>query len=218
MTAMKPLASSAATCPRAVVMLATTTVLILAGCTAMTYDRIRLGRTQDECRQLLDQEVFRSCDIGYSGIQQDPAGRTNALVVLLGRDGLVGGKLQATLATPGGVPLGQPSATGAALSFQLRGELDLAALALQGAGPLDVLRAVLSELAGQQTVQSAGAARELVAAGLVRLLERWPQLNPASQFPELAETLERVPAHGDARLGVTPQGLFFLQYDGYATP
>jgi hypothetical protein len=194
------------------------TALLVSGCSTMTYDSVRLGLMQDDCRQLLDQEAFHSCDIGYTGIQQDAAGRTVALVVLLGRDGVVGGKLEATTTPPGGAPIAPPSATAAALTFQLRGELDLDALALEGAGPLDTVRAMLSELADPQTIESAGAPRELVAAGLVRLLERWPQLNPAAKYPHLADTLERVPARGAARLGITPQGFFSLAYDGYGTP
>jgi hypothetical protein len=191
-------------------------LVALGGCTSMTYDRVQIGLTQAQCQQLLDQEIFRSCELGYSGFEQDRTGRADALVILLGRDNVVAGKLQATLAGPGSFVRGPKIAAGAAVTFQARGEVDLERLSLQGVGPLDALRAVLAELVQRQSLESAGAARELVAAGLVRLLERWPHLNTAAQFPDLADTLQRVPAGGEARIGINPQGLFCFEYVGYA--
>ncbi|HRS27917.1 MAG TPA: hypothetical protein P5255_06600 [Phycisphaerae bacterium] len=213
MTIMKASANRSLRAWSAACLTAVAMLVSLTGCATMTYDRIRLGASQSECRQLLDQDVFHSCNIGFSGSRQDAAGRTDAVVVLLGRDGVVGGKLQATVARPRGVPL-VPAALAPAPTFQLRGELDLVALSLAGAGPLDVLRAVLVELMDRPTNLSAEPARELVAAGIVRLMERWPNLDAAGQFPDLADTLERVPSGGVARLGITAHNTFFLEYEG----
>ena len=101
-----------------------------------------------------------------------------------------------------------PAALAPAPTFQLRGELDLVALSLAGAGPLDVLRAVLVELMDRPPNCQPNPHVNWSPPESFALMERWPNLDAAGQFPDLADTLERVPSGGVAAWEITAHNTF----------
>ncbi|MFH1747613.1 MAG: hypothetical protein ABIG44_11275 [Planctomycetota bacterium] len=179
---------------------------LVGGCNNWSYEQVRLGMTQQECTRTFAEDTVRRTELGYCLLQEDSRGNVAALVVLMTRDGLVSGKLQARLQRRN-VGLTNPWA------YELRGELDPALAGLGATGPIDMLRAILDDLASFQGVRSAQGAHEWLAAGLVRLLERWPHIEGAARlYPHLAEELERVPAGGYTHLRINPQGHYLFEY------
>lgn len=178
---------------------------LAGGCADLSYDRVRLGMTQRECERLLPADAVWRTELGFCHRTTDAVGRTDALVVLLGRDQCVAGKLQATC---------HPQQRfGLERGFWLRGELDPLAMGLGATGPVDALRAVAADLADYQGVKPALEAHALVAAGLVRLVERWPHMGPAgANYPRLADTLEVVPGGGEGVIRIDGRGTYIIQY------
>lgn len=195
-------------CPRTLLRyaLVAMTASLAGGCANWSYDRVRLGMTQSECERQLPAESLWRTELGFCHRTTDIAGRTDALVILLGRDQRVAGKLQATR---------YPSQQrwGPERGFLLRGEIDPVATGLEATGPVDALRAVAADLADYQGAKPALDAHALVAAGLVRLVERWPHVGPAgASFPRLAEALDVVPGGGEGLLRVDARGIYFFEY------
>ena len=187
-------------------VLAALLLALTGGCADWSYDRIQIGMTSQECARSLPEEAVRRTELGFCCLAQDRHGRTDALVVLISRDGRVAGKLQATLPTPN---TWSPVQT----DFRLRGEIDPTLTDLQAVGPIDMLRAIIGDLTGYRGVQTAQQAHAWVAAGLVRLLERWPHIGPGSElYPQLTDTLERLPGGGTARIEVDQRGVYCLEY------
>jgi hypothetical protein len=183
-----------------------------AGCTDMSYEQIRLGMTQRECERALPGSSPWRTELGLCWRQDDALGRRDAMVILLGQDQRVAGKLQAT-SYPRGRPMGPER------GFRLRGELDPKGSGLDATGPLDALRAIASDLTGYRGAKPALEAHAWVAAGLVRLLERWPRVgSEAAQFPGLSEALDRIPGGGRAEIRVDNRGLYSFEYCQPAVP
>ena len=187
-------------------------VTLIEGCADLSYEGITLGMRQAECARRLEGESVQRTDLGFCAVRTDLAGRTDTLVILVSREGVVTGKLQATFC-PADPRWGRPPA------FRLRGQLDPAASALGATGPVDSLRAILEDLAGYRGSRPAMQAHAWVAAGLVRMIERWPHVGElASAYPHLTDTLEQVPGGGEARLGVDRQGVYWFQYEQGRSP
>jgi hypothetical protein len=179
----------------------------VTGCADWSYDRMRIGMTQRECERAFAEDSFWRTDLGFCYLQVRPqAGRTDALVVLLARDQRVAGKLQATRFEPAGW-LSRES------GFRLRGELDPAAAALNATGPIDALRALVDDLTSYRGAKPALDAHAWVAAGLVRLMERWPHVGQEGpRNATLDDLLERVPGGGEARISVDRRGVYAFEY------
>lgn len=178
-----------------------------AGCADLSYEGIRLGMRQAECSRQFEAEAVERTELGLCALRRDLTGRTDALVVLLSPDGVVAGKLQATF-IPQEPRWGRPAA------FRLRGQLDPKASALGATGPVDSLRAVLEDLAGYRGSRAAMQAYAWVAAGLIRMLERWPHMGElASAYPHLIDALEQVPGGGESRVRVDRQGIYWFEYE-----
>ena len=72
---------------------------------------------------------------------------------------------------------------------------------------------IADELTSTGTDKFTRDAHAWVAAGIVRLLQRWP--HPGDEgpaFPRLADALERVPGGGVARITVNERGIYLLDY------
>jgi hypothetical protein len=131
--------------------------------------------------------------------------RRDALVVLLTPDRRVSAKFHAALVERD--LLGRPG------GYRLRGEIDPTLLRLGDVGPVDAVRAVADQLTSIEEDAFARRTRAWVAAGLVRLLQQWPQVNdPGPALSRVTEALERIPLGGAARLAVDDRGAFVLEY------
>lgn len=179
---------------------------LIAGCAQFNYDRVQLGQTQREYQRAFPEEGSRRTAAGICYRERGMLGRTDAAVVLLTADRRVSGKLYATHTE-------RNTWSGTQTSYRLVGELDPTLAALGGAGPVDTLRAVADELTLTEADQFAQETQAWVAAGLVRLIQRWPHIgDEGPAYTRLTETLERVPGGGAAKLTIDPRGVYILEY------
>lgn len=180
--------------------------LLQTGCADWSYDRVQLRQQVREYERLFPEGQSQRTDSTLCFFETGNLGRTDAIVLLLTRDRRVAGKLQATYVEHN---YGFRVDTG----YVLRGELDPALSELSATGPVDTLRAVADELTGGEADQFVRDAHGWVAAGLVRLVQRWPHAgDEGPAFPRLTAMLERVPADGTARITVDPRGVYLLEY------
>jgi len=187
-------------------------VPLIEGCADLSYEGITLGMRQAECARRLEGESVQRTDLGLCAVRTDLTGRTDTLVALVSREGVVTGKLQATF-RPADLRWGRPAA------YRLRGQLDPASSALGATGPVDSLRAILDDLASYRGPRSVMQAHAWVAAGLVRMIERWPHVGElASAYPHLTDILEQVSGGGESRLRVDRQGVYWFEYEQGPAP
>jgi len=113
-----------------------------------------------------------------------------------------------------GAPVaGTTVAVTAARKFALRGELDPTVAHLAGAGPIDTLRALADDRTQPETDPVVRDAHHGAAAGIVRLVQRWPHAgDEGPALAALATTLELVPADGEASIVIRPDGALELTY------
>ncbi len=181
--------------------------LLLAGCVDVNYDRIALGATPKEYARVLPDEQTRRTDLGLCYVGRDMSGRTDAIVVLLTPDRRVSCKVQASYFERN---LGFRVDRG----YRLRGELDPQLAETQSAGPIDTLRAVASDLMAYRGERLSQDAHSWVAAGLVRLIQRWPNVvDPGLETHQLSELFERVAGGGVARISVDARGVYRFEYE-----
>jgi hypothetical protein len=182
--------------------------LLLSGCASWSYEQIQLGQSPKDYERVLPVETSRKTALGLCHLGQGRRGYTDALVVLLTDDRRVAGKLWARK-SGGGRRLGRGAG-----GFRLVGELDPGLCGVAGSGPLDTLRAIAAELTDYRGEKLAQDAHGWVAAGLVRLMQRWPgvrDVGVSSQW--LDGLLERVPGGGTARLEIDERGIYHLEYE-----
>lgn len=155
---------------------------------------------------MLPADGSRHTDLGLCYLKSDAFGRTDAMVVLLNRQQQVAAKLHATHYRR---QLGFKVDTG----FWLRGELDPELIGLSATGPIDTLRAIADDLLTYRGEKLAMDAHAWIAAGLVRLMQRWPHVSdPGLRSDGLTEMLDRVPGAGMARISIDESGVYHLEY------
>lgn len=180
----------------------------VSGCARMTYDRFQPGQAPTEYDRLLPESSTRRTPVGLCHLSRDAFGKTEAIVILLADDRRVAGKLLVeNIQRDWTLPRQR--------SFTLRGEIDPELYDVGSVAPLDVLRLVnldLSDAIGED--QLVREAHSWIAAGLVRLMQRFPEVEdvgvPVELLPEL---LERAPIEGAATLGFAPDGDLAFSYD-----
>jgi hypothetical protein len=176
------------------------------GCARLSAAQLRLGYYVREPGRVLPEGKSRASNVGLCYLDHDLFGRTEAIVIFLSRDRRIAGKFQATLAETN---VGFKPAT----TFALEGELDPTVAHLAGAGPIDTLRAIADDLTQPETDALVREAQDWVAAGIVRLVQRWPHAGdegPAAAA--LTAMLERVPADGEATIVVHSDGALSITY------
>lgn len=180
---------------------------LLGGCADATYDRISLGMERDAFESAFPRTGSRRTDLGVSHIARDAFGRTDAFVVLQTQDRRAAAKMQATLFERDAVWQRERG-------YRLRGAVDPRLAGLREVGPIDILRVMADDLTAYQGERRACEAHELVAAGLVRLIQRWPHMgDEGPALPRLSEALVRVPAGGAARMRVDADGVYHFAYE-----
>jgi hypothetical protein len=187
-------------------LLAAPVLLLLTGCTDWAYRQIQLGQSAEEYERVLPAETSRRTAVGLCHLSSDRFGRTDAFVVLLTGDRRVAGKLRARhYERDWGLKVDR--------GFWLEGELDPELYGVQSAGPLDTLRAIAGDLTDYRGEKLALDAHAWVAAGLVRLMQRWPGVEDVGVSSQrLSELFELVPGGGAARLEVNERGIYRLEY------
>ena len=179
---------------------------LLGGCAGLSYDRLQLGQEQRAYQRAFPEDRTRRTPTGICYLEHDALGRVDAVVALLTADRRVAGKLHA---------VHQQRNYGFAVetTYQLRGELDQGLLKLAGSGPVDTLRAIADELTTPQGDTFVRDAHGWVAAGLVRLVQHWPHIgDEGPAVTRLTDLLDRIPAGGQARITVNPQGVCLIEY------
>lgn len=186
---------------------AATVALLLCGCADWSYRQIQLGQTPDDYARVLPAETSRRTALGLCHLNERRLGRSDAVVVLLTNDRRVAAKIRARhQERKWGLGRTGPS-------FWLQGELDPELYEVQATGALDALRAIASELTDYRGEKLACDAHAWVAAGLVRLIQRWPQVQDVGVSSQrLRELLERVPGGGDARIEIDQRGTYRFEY------
>jgi hypothetical protein len=179
---------------------------LCSGCANLSYDRLALGQAPSEYERTLPAEKSRRTDLGLCYLDDDGAGNVDAIVVFLAHDRRITGKVHLARRVSN---LWWDSS----VQVELRGQVDPQLAGLNAAGPTDLLRALIADLAAYRGERLATAAHRWVAAGLIRTVQRLPNVD-ASQlvYPDLHETLEGVPPGGTARIGVDPGGAYEFGY------
>ena len=176
------------------------------GCAQWNYDNIRVGQELRDQARALPEARSRRTEAGLCFLDRDMLGKSDAIVVLLTRDQRVYGKLHASYERRN---LGFRVES----HYQLAGVLDPEVGQFHAVGPVDTVRAVLDELTDDITDALTQEAHGLVAAGLMRLLQRWPHIGEEGlAYPQLNDMLERVPAGGRAGIAVNEEGMYVLEY------
>ena len=188
-------------------LLAALILLLPLGCANWSFDRVQMGQQLREYERVFPESKARRTDRALCYLERDVLGRTDAVVLLLTRDRVVCGKLHAIYVRS---QLGAHETS----TYTLRGEIDPELARYRSTGPIDMLRAVAAELTEPQDDNVTREALEWVAAGIVRLVQRWPHLgDEGPAFPRLTEMLERVPGGGVANLAVDERGVYQLSYE-----
>jgi hypothetical protein len=179
---------------------------LLTGCAELCYDRVQLGQEQRAYRSVFPDDNTRRSATGVCYCEKDGFGRTDAAVLLLTGDRRVAGKFYALY-------LERKTGLQAETSYRLRGELDPELLKLSATGPIDMLRAIADELTTAEGDTFVREAHGWIAAGLLRLMQRWPHVgDEGPAVTRLTEMLERIPAGGVARVAIDPRGVYTIEY------
>jgi hypothetical protein len=183
-----------------------------AGCMDAGYRAIQIGQPQSEIKRFFPEPNSRETSFSLSSVQRDWFGRTDAFVVLLTRDRRVAAKFQATY---GDRDLGFQNVRG----YRLRGVVDPELAGFGDTGPIDTARTIaddLTRLEGDAILQEA---HDLIAAGIVRLLQQWPgNIDPGPARTRLTDELDTVLGGGSADITVAPEGYFEYTYEQGSPP
>ena len=182
-------------------------LLALSGCGAnRLYDRIQLGQSPREYKSVLPEATSRRTVLGLCHFHANSLGRTDALVVLLSDDRRVAAKLLASYVAPTVLNARRGG-------YRLRGELDPKLYDVSGTGPIDAFRLIAAELANYRGEKLARDAHAWVAAGIIRLLQRWPKLRDSGvRSDRLDLALERVRGGGGGAITVDEAGVYRISY------
>jgi hypothetical protein len=183
-------------------------VVMLSGCAEFGYHKVQIGQHRAEYKAAFPEGQVRRTDTGLSYLDHAGAGQTDAVVIFLTPDHQIAGKLLAQLREPAAWSLRRES------SYHLEGQLDPVRLVLAETGPIDLIRALADSLVRAPGDTTTRQSHDLVAAGLTRIAQQWPQVgDPGPAFPLLTEALEIVPGRGTAHIGVDPDGYVHVSYD-----
>lgn len=181
-------------------------VVALGGCADYGYDRVQMGQRSGDYGRRFAESQTRRGDRTLCWLDEDWAGRADAVVLLLTDTQTVCGKWHATH-DPG------TSWMGRGVRYRLRGVIDPEPAGFRGAGPIDTLRAVADDLAGVGADEFTRTAYGWVAAGIVRLVQHWPNVgNAGPAEAELVAALARVPGGGQATITIAPDGRIHVEY------
>lgn len=180
-------------------------VLLQSGCATWSYDHVHLGQELRDYERAFPSDKTRRTKSTLCYLERDLSGRQLAVVLLVTRNRVVAGKLHAVYEEGGkGFQRG---------GYRLQGELDPELARLYGTGPIDALRAVADELTRDNSGDFTHDASGWTAAGLVRLVQHWPDVSDAGPaYPRLTQVLQYIPPGGRAHIAITPEGTYEIGY------
>ena len=187
--------------------------LSLAGCATMRYDKLQFGvALPANAGDPGATHVFADSDFEATLL------RSTTERQLIWKIWLWDETVRDGARKPGGLQdASAPSVFARASRFRLRGELDPVLYGATGADLPAALRLLADELSRTPDI---GALREFprrAAAGLVRILQRWPgPLDEGPAYPMVLDLLDRVPAGGEAELRINNAGLYQFEYSATA--
>lgn len=185
----------------------------ITGCTKLTYERVRLGMTPSEYDRVLDLDQTSRTSCGLVQYTRDQRGQEESLMLVIADDRRIAAKFHVMRSEK------DAGWTQSSSEYGLRGEVDHVLIGAAEAGPVDTLRLIAQSLCELPTERFAKRGQLLVAAGLVRVLQRQPGIEdvglpqlPVGEFvgiaPELGvASLERDAAgilHIGFRVGQEP--------------
>lgn len=180
--------------------------VLVSGCVATAFDRIQLGQSWPENSRFVPAGSATRTAFGVVQSGSPLNGDRETMVVLVDSAERITGKFEVRQRSPRAVQSDVPR-------FALRSELDPQASGFAQTGPLDILRAVADTLTNSAEVAALRQAQHTIAAALTRILQRWPgKVDEGPAYPQLLEALDRVPAGGEARIGVSPRGALLFDY------
>lgn len=180
---------------------------VLAGCADLSYRNLQLGQSRTHYDGALPVDSSRRTDLGLCQYRKNVLGDVEAVVVLLSSDRRIAVKIRAT-STRRNYGLHTES------RYQLTGELDRRLYGTEDTGPIDTLRSVAHTLSERQSDALAREAHEFIAAGLARLLARWPGVSDVGiEGVRLEEFADKGPPGGAARIGVGADGILRFEYE-----
>lgn len=197
---------------RTLIVLVSCGLTAAAGCAQLNYDRLRLGMTQREYEKILPAESTRRTEDRLCHLTSDKLGRTDAIIVLLGRDHRLAARFHAVHVERN---FGFKVDTG----YELTAEIDPKLADFAGAGPVDALRAVYNQLVAFRGEKLAADAHAWVACGLLRILQRWPHgREPYAEPSQLGSIVSRVAGGGAAVISVGSDGRYRITYSQGVRP
>lgn len=166
----------------------------LAGCAEWGYDKIQIGQYREAYENVLPASRTRETTLGLCYYDVSSTGTTQGIFVFLTHQKRVAGKLMARAVEREFLPARK-------LGYELSGEIDQNIAGFSDTGPVDTLRAFIADMAAFSGERVSREANHWLAAGLIRLLQAAPGgADVAGDYPNLAETLERVPAGGSGQI------------------
>ncbi|MBL8878843.1 MAG: hypothetical protein JNG88_06950 [Phycisphaerales bacterium] len=186
----------------------TALLLIVAcgGCAQWNYQQLKIGQGPAEYDRILPADQTRRTEGGIASWSDDPlAGRSDATIAFLSRDRRIAGRFLTSRVERIGLRR--------EVEVTLEGELDPRLAALERTGPIDILRALLSELAQFQGEQLARDANAYTAATIARMIAAWPGTDtPAQRMTGLSDYMDRVPSGGETTIVVDREGVIRFGY------
>lgn len=185
-------------------------ILLLSGCAQWNYQQLRIGQGPGEYDRILPAEQTRRTESGLASWAEDVlSNRTDATIVLLSRDRRIAGRILTTRVERIGLRR--------EVELTLEGEIDPRLSGFERTAPVDILRALISELALFQGEQLARDAHAYTAAALARMVTAWPGSDsPSQRISGLGEYLDKTPSGGETTIRIDPNGLVHFYYRAVA--
>lgn len=197
----------AARCGRVAGVALAAMALAGVGCAKLTYDRLILGEPPSKYERMLPASESRRTAVGLCQLKKSAGGKTESILLVLSDDRRLAGKIRVQRAQ-------RESGLLSRRTYELYGSINPGLYGAAEAGPADVLRSLVRSLVDYRGEKLAMEAHRLVAAGLLRLLERWPEAADLGLSAELtADLAEIAPSGGTSRIDVRESGVIDFQYN-----
>lgn len=180
--------------------------LLTCGCAQSRYDALALGQRPAEYEGVLPADTSRRTSLGLCQFESR-GDAVSVTVALVSEDRRIAAKLRAETGRSANM-LGTRRA-----GYVLTAEVDPQLFRTQATSPFDVLRLIALDLAEYRGEKLATDAHAWIAIGVVRMLQRFPHVEPLHlDSPRVDELSDRVPAGGRAELSVGADGVLRFQY------
>lgn len=177
-----------------------------SGCAKLTYDRLNLGEPPSKYERMLPASESRRTAVGLCQLKKSAGGKVESILLVLSDDRRLAGKVRVRRVQRSAGLLGSTT-------YELYGSVDPVLYGAAEAGPADVLRSLVRSLVDYRGEKLAMEAHRLVAAGLLRLLERWPEAGDLGLSADVsADLAEIAPSGGTSRIDVRDSGVIDFQY------